>query len=200
MTRWLILTALVLDLCLAGHARVVAGGAGAAAPRLVAGGVIGQLETPQVRAVRRFRYDETSGKCLDAEGREGYNRSSRAELETTGDAECVDFRGRFNLTYLHLRSANLRGANFADVSWYLGEIADSDLTGADLSRTSGQMVYRRSRLRAANLSRADLHYADLAEADLDRADLRGARFNVRTRLPFDRDEALRRGMVFDVEP
>jgi uncharacterized protein YjbI with pentapeptide repeats len=62
------------------------------------------------------------------------------------------------------------------------------------------MAYRRSRLRAANLSRADLRHADLADSDLDGADLRGARFNVQTRLPFDRDEALRRGMIFVAEP
>jgi hypothetical protein len=88
MRRSLILAALVVDLRLTARARVVAGAASAADPRLVAGWVIGQLQTPRVRVVRRFQYDETSGKCRDAEGREGYNRSSRAELETTGDAEC----------------------------------------------------------------------------------------------------------------
>jgi hypothetical protein len=143
-----------------------------------------------------FRYDETAGKCLDAEGREGYNTRSRKELEATRDAECADFRGPVNLTYLYLEKANLRGANFAGTSWYLGSITDSDLTGADLSSTSGQMHYHRSRLRGASLARADLTYADLTDTDLTGAALRGARFSNRTRLPFDHDEALRRGMIF----
>jgi uncharacterized protein YjbI with pentapeptide repeats len=148
----------------------------------------------------RFRFDEQSGRCLDAQGREGYNRGSR-ELMKTREAECADFSDRgLNLTYLHLTGANLRGANFANVPWYLGSITDSDLTGANLSGTSGQMDYRGSRFRKARLSGADLGWADLRDADLEGADLRGAKFSRHTRLPFDHDEARRRGMVFTPEP
>jgi uncharacterized protein YjbI with pentapeptide repeats len=197
----MITAALVYGFWSTAHVRAVAGPASDEDPRLGSGRVIDQLPGSQVPATaRRFRYDETSGKCLDSEDREGYNRSSREELETTREAECADFRGPVNLTYLYLSKANLRGANFAGTRWYLGEITDSDLTGADLSSTNGQMDYRRSRLREANLSRADLNYADLADADLGGADLRGARFSINTRLPFDHDEALRRGMIFVGKP
>jgi hypothetical protein len=149
----------------------------------------------------RFRYDEPSGRCLDSEGREGYNPGSREELQKTGEAECADFSGRaLNLTYLQLAGANLQGADFANVSWYLGSITDSDLTGANLSRTSGQMAYRGSRLRKARLSGSDLTWADLRDVDLGGADLRAARFSRHTRLPFDHDEAVRRGMIFVATP
>jgi hypothetical protein len=153
-------------------------------------------------APSRFRYDETAGKCLDAEGREGYNRRTREELVSTGDAECADFgrSTRDNLTYLRLDRANLRGANFDGALFYLGSITNSDLSGAKLSGTSGQMEYRGSRLRGATLAGADLTYAEFQDADLDGADLRGARFGPHTRLPFDHAEALRRGMVFDPKP
>jgi hypothetical protein len=149
----------------------------------------------------RYRYDEPSGRCLDAEGREGYNGGSREDLEETRQAECADFSGpNLNMTYLRLVRANLRGANFEGVLFYLGSITDSDLTGANLSVTSGQMDYGGSRLRAARLSGADLTWADLRAADLEGADLRNAKFNQHTRLPFDHNEALRRGMLFDPRP
>ena len=197
----MIASALVADLWLAAHAPVVVGAAGNEGARLVSVTVVGQLQTSQAPAApSRFRYDETSGKCLDSEGREGYNRSSREALQKTGDAECADFRRGFNLTYLRLNKANLRGANFSGVPWYLGSISDSDLTGANLSGTSGQMVYRRSRLREAKLSGADLTWADLKDADLGGADLGSAQFSFHTRLPFDHDEALRRGMIFVPKP
>jgi hypothetical protein len=148
-----------------------------------------------------FRYDERSGRCHGVDGREGHSPGSRAVLERTGHGECADFSARgLNLTYLQLTGANLRGARFTGVPWYLGSIRDSDLTGADLSHTTGQMEYRGSRLRGASLAGADLTYADLEGVDLDGADLRGARFGPHTRLPFDRDVALQRGMLFAAAP
>jgi hypothetical protein len=148
----------------------------------------------------RFRYDEQSGRCLDTQGRAGYNPGSR-DLMGTREAECADFSGRgLNLTYLRLTGANLRGANFANVPWYLGSITNSDLTGAILSGTSGQMDYRGSRFRKARLSGADVRWADFRDADLEGADLGGALFNQHTQLPFDNDEARRRGMIFTPEP
>jgi uncharacterized protein YjbI with pentapeptide repeats len=148
----------------------------------------------------RFRYDATSGRCLDAEGREGYNPGSRKLVET-GMAECADLSGRgINMTYLRLVGANLRGANFANVLWYLGSITGSDLTGANLAGTFGQMDYQGSRLRGARLTGADLTWSDLGDADLHGADLRGALFSPHTRLPFSGEEARRRGMVFKPAP
>jgi uncharacterized protein YjbI with pentapeptide repeats len=154
-----------------------------------------------VQAQGRFRYDESSGTCRDADGREGYNLGSREELQRTRDGECTDFSHKgINLTYLWLTKANLRGANFANARWYLGSIKDSDLTGTDLSGTSGQMDYSGSRLRGARLVGADLTWGDLRDADLDGADLEGARFSLHTQLPFDHDAALQRGMVFVPKP
>jgi uncharacterized protein YjbI with pentapeptide repeats len=148
-----------------------------------------------------FRFDEASGRCVDAAGRQGHNPASREALVRTAQAECADFGGRgHNLTYLQLARANLRGARLTGVRWYLGALTDSDLTGADLSGTTGQMDYSGSRLRGARLAGADLTYADLRGADLDGADLRGARFSRHTSLPFDHDTARRRGMVFVPEP
>lgn len=163
---------------------------------------LAQLPTSeQPAAPHRFRYDEASGRCLDAEGREGYKNGTREELEMTSEAECTNFSGRgLNLTYLSLTRVILRGANFAKVLFYLGSITDSDLTGANLSGTRGQMNYRGSSLRKARLSGADLSWADLRDTDLSGADLHDARFSQHARLPFDHDEARRRGMVFVPKP
>lgn len=169
---------------------------------LAGAAALAQAQAPgESAAPARFHYDEATGKCLDADGREGYNPGTRESLVRTRHGECADFSGpRPNLTYLRLHGANLRGANFQGAAWYLGSIEDSDLTGANLSGTWGQMDYTRSRLRAASLAGADLTYSGLEGADLDGADLRGARFSRHTRLPFDADEAQRRGMVLVPKP
>lgn len=136
---------------------------------------LAQLPTSeQPAASPRFRFDEGSGRCLDAQGQEGYNLGSREELVKTGEGECAGFGGRgLNLTYLSLNRVNLRGASFVNVRWYLGAITDSDLTGANLSGTTGQMNYSGSRLRGARLSGADLSWSDLRGADLTRLRFRG---------------------------
>lgn len=52
-------------------------------------------------------------------------------------------------------------------------------------------------LENANLKRANLREADLTGANLKGADLRFAIFNDETILPFSKDEAIQRGMVFE---
>lgn len=185
------------------HARIARQAAIAVVSAAILAGVaVAQVATPTSPAGSlRYRYDEASGRCRDAEGREGYNPGSRDLLKGLEGGECADFRGKeHNLTYLRVSRANLRGANFAGALFYLGSITDSDLTGADLSGTSGQMEYTGSRLRRANLSGADLSWSDLRETDLDGADLRHARFSEHSQLSFDRDEARCRGMVLAPTP
>ena len=77
-----------------------------------------------------------------------------------------------------------------------------DLWGKDLKAAQLPLA----NMSGANLPRADLSGADLTGADLSGANmimtkltdtkLEGAIFNERTVLPFDRKEALRRGMIF----
>ena len=40
-----------------------------------------------------FRYDAASGRCLDAEGREGRNTVAIEQVRATRDAQCADLRG-----------------------------------------------------------------------------------------------------------
>ena len=138
-----------------------------------------------------FSYDRRTGKCVDGQGREGVNSGgSRESLEKTNVGECTDFRdSRFNLTYMRLTGANMRGANFAGVLFYLGWFTDSDFRGANLDGTSGQVDYQGSDLRGASFRGADLTYNRF-----DGALLEGARFDASTRLPFSRADADARGM------
>lgn len=78
-----------------------------------------------------------------------------------------------------------------------GDLWGSDLKAAALSNSnlSGANLPR-SVLSGADLTGADLSGANLIMAKLGDAKLQGAIFNERTILPFDRKEALRRGMVF----
>jgi len=66
---------------------------------------------------------------------------------------------------MHLRGANLRGANLSGANLRGANLRGADLSGANLSVAD---------LSGANLSVADLRGADLGEADLGGADIRGA--------------------------
>jgi uncharacterized protein YjbI with pentapeptide repeats len=141
----------------------------------------------------RYRYDATTGRCVGADGAEGLNPVTKELLRATRDLECADLRaGRVNITYLALDGANLRGADFTGNGCYLTEIERSDLTGARLTGLRGSDC----RFTGSDLTGADLRGATLPRpATLEGAILTGARFDAGTRLPFDRDEALTRGMV-----
>jgi uncharacterized protein YjbI with pentapeptide repeats len=141
----------------------------------------------------RYRYDAATGRCVGADGAEGLNPVTKELLRATRDLECADLRaGRVNITYLALDGANLRGADFTGNGCYLTEIERSDLTGARLTGLRGSDC----RFTGSDLTGADLRGATLPRpATLEGAILTGARFDAGTRLPFDRDEALTRGMV-----
>ena len=92
---------------------------------------------------------------------------------------------RSELSGADFRSCNLEGANFfeadlckADFHW--ANLAGACLVGADLT--------------VANLSDANLIGANLSGACLEGTELNGARYDKTTELPFDTDEADRRGM------
>lgn len=87
------------------------------------------------------------------------------------------------------------------------DLSHADLHGADLSRAN----LRGANLSKANLSKARLDHANLEQADLRGADLRaahlpaaklenahlyGALFDQWTDLPFKKDDALKRGMIY----
>jgi len=87
------------------------------------------------------------------------------------------------------------------------DLSHSDLHGADLRHAD----LRNANLNKANLCEARLDKADLRGADLRGADLRsahlaaarvqetrlhGAMFNQWTDLPFDKNEALKKGMIY----
>ena len=82
------------------------------------------------------------------------------------------------------------------------DLHGADLHTADLSGTclaKANLVEARldqARLDNADLRGADLRSANLSEARLETANLYGAFFNQKTRLPFDKTEAIRRGMIY----
>jgi uncharacterized protein YjbI with pentapeptide repeats len=153
-------------------------------------------------------------------------RLSGADLTRTNlsnlQAERADFT-LANLTFANLNGSRLRGSRFesarligltagfrtdceeCDFSRVQGDQADFNM--ASLRRTRfGGARFRGARFRDADFyfadltfgdfSNADFRGADLWFADLFAADLRGAYFNAFTRLPFERSEAIRRGMIF----
>lgn len=93
---------------------------------------------------------------------------------------------RPNLTLADLHGADLRTA---------------DLSGSILAKANlSEARLDKAKLNKADLRGADLRSCNLSEAGLNGANLYGAFFNQKTRLPFDKAEALRRGMIFfDVE-
>jgi uncharacterized protein YjbI with pentapeptide repeats len=155
--------------------------------------LLGLAPPPGAAEGFRYRYDAATGRCVGPDGAEGLNPVTREMLRGGGDLECADLRaGRVNITYVELEGASLRGADFTANGCYLTEIRRSDLTGARLAGVR----CRGGRFPGSDLTGADLRGADLpSPGTLDGAVVTGARFDARTRLPFDRDEALRRGMV-----
>lgn len=92
-----------------------------------------------------------------------------------------------NLSHADLHGSDLRSA----------DLSGTVLTKANLSEAR----LDHARLDDADLRGADLRSANLSEAHLNDTKLYGAFFNKKTLLPFDKGEAIRRGMVFfDIEP
>jgi uncharacterized protein YjbI with pentapeptide repeats len=137
-------------------------------------------------------------------------------------AERTDFT-LANLAFANLNGSQLRGSRFdsarligitagfrtnceeCDFTRVQADQADFNMASLRRTRFSGAR-FRGARFRDADFyfadltfgdfSNADFRGADLWFADLFAADLRGAYFNSFTRLPFDRAEAVRRGMIF----
>ena len=82
-----------------------------------------------------FRYDAASGRCLDAEGREGRNTVAIEEVRATRDAQCADLRGVQLLTPStgDLEGWDLRGADLTGATLHFSALLDADLRGADLA-------------------------------------------------------------------
>ena len=85
----------------------------------------------------RYHYDPARGACVDAGGAAGFNTTTLAQLEASGDGECVDFAASGISSLNDLGSFkdyagwNLRGARFATLATYV-RVVDADLAGADL--------------------------------------------------------------------
>lgn len=90
---------------------------------------------------------------------------------TSADMSHCELSGS-NLSHADLRNANLNHANLSRCRLEMADLSGADLRGADL--------------RAARLE----------SAQLDQARLYGALFDPGTRLPFDKESALRKGMIF----
>jgi uncharacterized protein YjbI with pentapeptide repeats len=104
-------------------------------------------------------------------------------------AQGKDLRGAY-LFEANLKNVDFRGANLDKT-----QLGRADLRGADFrgAKLTGAYLYK------ADLSGADLRGAELLSktggAELTQVRLQGARFDSTTRLPFDEQEAARRGMV-----
>lgn len=107
----------------------------------------------------------------------------------TAMAQNKDLRGAY-LFEAKLKNVDLRGANLNKT-----QLGKADLRGADLRGAKLTGAY----LHKADLSGADLRGAEMLSkiggAELNQVNLTGARFDATTRLPFDDQEAARRGMV-----
>lgn len=167
----------------------------AAALLVILGFLLSAMSTSAQDAADRFRYNKELGKCVNARGEAGFNHPLPGRSRVSRESECVDFSGRI-LVYVSAEGGNFRGANFEGARFlYLNNMIGADLTGARLRGIEGDMI----ELTGANLSGADLSGALLRPcpppAINGGACLAGARFDLRTVLPFSRDEALARGMV-----
>lgn len=117
--------------------------------------LISVLFASRASAEDKFRYDSNSGKCLNSQGKTGYNLPNPEALFSNPerynyydptnrkltypdrDAECVNFENfDFNiyigLQYNVLERWNLRGANLSNSKFFFANLEYSDLSGADL--------------------------------------------------------------------
>lgn len=101
----------------------------------------------------------------------------------------------------HLAAANLllgemKGANLSAASLVAGQLSGANLTSAVLDGADLRGAYLiGASLVGAGLRGADLRGADLSQAMAFLADFRKAKYDKNTKLPFDDEEATRRGMI-----
>ena len=90
-----------------------------------------------------FKYNESNGKCLNCEGKEGYNVVDFEKVRISKNAECMDLSG-INLINLldttnnqnsdHLMDGyNFKGSNFNKSVLNFAYIMNGNFDGADLS-------------------------------------------------------------------
>lgn len=143
--------------------------------------------------------------CKDARGQDGFNSVDVRRLLQDKRGECAWLYGK-SLKFQDLNGAVLRGAGLGAAKLQYAELVGADLFSSDLRKASlhqadlGGADLRLANLREAvlfqaDLPQADLRGADLSLADLTGADLQAARYDKNSRLPFDDDAALRRGMI-----
>jgi uncharacterized protein YjbI with pentapeptide repeats len=106
-----------------------------------------------------------------------------SQIESTDLLGGADLRGA-KLDYAMLSSSNLRNADLSGASLVGAELRSAQFNGTRIAKT--------------NFSEADLRGVDLRYTrDWKDANFQGARYDERTRLPFEISEARARGMVFD---
>jgi uncharacterized protein YjbI with pentapeptide repeats len=92
-----------------------------------------------------YRYQVSTGKCVNCRGEEGLNGYDESYIESTKDAECFNLRGRelillhreismpWSLAYDTLEGYNFRGADLDTAILYFNKIHNADLRGTNLS-------------------------------------------------------------------
>ena len=85
-----------------------------------------------------FKYDSSTGKCLNAEGMEGNNIYPAEMLRETKNGECGKFLGielnEGDYSYPVLATYNLQGARLEGASMISANLTDTQLQGVDLSQ------------------------------------------------------------------
>ncbi len=143
-----------------------------------------------------------------------------------GIAEVMRKRGRnlnnviakkANLTRLNLEGFSMQGANLEGAKLNGSSAASIDMSRAQARRSRmNRGIFKNGRFLKSNLRKSRMRYSDfsganftdadmreanlkganLSHANLEGANLKGAIFNGQTKLPFDRNNALERGMVY----
>ena len=166
-------------------------------------------------AVNKFLFYPQKGECADIRGANlrGYDLR-KANLNG------ADLRG-VELSWADLSKVDLRRSNLSGAKLYQTRMSRADLRESDLSNSNLSGIYlswadlRMANLSSSNLSESimigadlsgadlsgsDLAWTDLRETKLMEADLSGvflkwAKYDSKTTLPFDDNEARKRGMI-----
>jgi uncharacterized protein YjbI with pentapeptide repeats len=120
---------------------------------------------------------------------------SQADL-TSADFKGCTFTGA-NFTAAVLSDTSMKEADFTASKLGAAILRGTDFSGANLKKADLRMTKIESSLFVkTHLEEADLGTISLKDSDLSGAYLTGAKFNKRSVLPFDKDEALKLGMLF----
>lgn len=113
-------------------------------------------------SAKAFTYQTTMGKCVDNNGKVGYNAMDLATIRSTKDCECMDLSGQ-NLVYLldvdkiedfnelgdnRLLGYNFKGANFDGAELFFNRILEADFRGADLRKIQFGYAYLKGEIDA----------------------------------------------------